>query len=230
MSDLLPESLSQTFKGILFDLDGTLIDSEGFHYTSFVTAMREFGYDFDEASEGVGYEGSFRKMFETIANKLHFDEEMFEKIYNRKMELTMLNTLEQTDKIDGVISFLELMVERNVPMGVVTNSDRAYAENAVDKHQISNYFQLLISRTDLDEGKPSPEGYTRGAEMLEMEAKDVLVFENTDTGITAGKAANMKVVAIRNTDIIGDNTYADADHAVDSFADPSLDAIQFNTL
>lgn len=229
MSDLLPDTLSHPFRGILFDLDGTLIDSEAAHYRAFVQAMQEHGYDFDSVAKEFAYEGSFRSLFMKVAEQLQLDQDMYDTIYARKMELTMMSPAEQSEKIDGVMSFLELLLEQAVPMGVVTNSDRPYAELALAEHELDQYFQHLITSTDLDNHKPHPEGYLRGAELLGYEPEDILVFENTDSGIAAAKAAGMSVIAVRGTDIIDENSFDEADHAIDSFEDTTLNVLEFET-
>ncbi|MDP3970446.1 MAG: HAD family phosphatase [bacterium] len=230
MSLLLPESLQREFKGILFDLDGTLLESERLHYNAFVQAMEEFGYNFEEIAKNFPVEGNFRELFRKVAGKLKFSDEQYETIYERKMEITLTTPAGEIDKIDGVFSFLEYIFETGIPMGVVTNSDREYAENTLSIHDMSQYFSELITANDLLNPKPAPDGYLKGAELLNVNPNDIIVFENTDTGISAAKAAGMSVIAIRFTDVSGTSTYDEADHAVDSFADSSIDELRWVSL
>lgn len=228
MSDFLPQELDRPFRGILFDLDGTLIDSEGAHYRAFAQAMQEHGYDFDSVAKEFSYEGSFRTLYTKVAERLGLDQNMFDTIYARKMELTMVKPAEQSEKVEGILSFLELLLEQSVPMAVVTNSDRAYAEAALTDHELDQYFQHIITANDIENFKPHPEGYLRAAELLGLEPETILVFENTESGIAAAKAAGMPVVAVRGTDIIDENSYDEADHVIDSFDDPTLNILQFD--
>lgn len=225
---LLPSTLHQPFKAVLFDLDGTLLDSEGLHYGAFKQAMQEYGYDFDAIAKNMHYQGSFKKLFKDIGHELAFDEAKFDTIYARKVELTLAAAGTESDKVEGIISFLELLLEKSIPLAVVTNSERAYADYVLQAHDLLPYFQHVITGNDVAEPKPSPEGYLQAAGLFNIDPADILVFENSDAGIAAGKAAGMKVIAIQSTDVAGVSTFAEADLGIDSFADTAIDDLMFH--
>lgn len=228
MSEFLPQQLCRPFKAVLFDLDGTLFDSEEVHYSAFRQALKEVGYDFDALSADIPYQGNFRKLYQGVAKKLQFDEAEFAVIYNRKLEITLEYPPHEIEFVDGTLSFLELLQDHGVPMAVVTNSDRAYADNLLQTHELMPFFDHVLTATELvDEAKPHPGGYMKAASLLMIDPVDILVFENTDAGITAGKAAGMSVIAIRTTDVGGFSTYEAADYSIDSFADVTLNELQF---
>ncbi len=225
--NLLPQSLQRPFHGILFDLDGTIIDSEELHLTAFRQSLQEYGYDPTSLGDSVVYGGSFRTMFHEIARRLNMPSDLYEPIYQRKVEITLEYPAVATELIDGVISFLELMMERRIPMGVVTNSEAAYVDhvfNALDLHQ---YFDHIVHADHVANPKPAPDAYHHGTKLLQLPASNILVFENSDGGITAAKQADLAVVAIRATNHLGISNYEAADLTVDHFADSLIDDINF---
>ena len=227
MTDFLPEALRQPFKGILFDLDGTLIDSEELHYVAWKQALLDYGYDMDSIGEPVPYQGNFRKMYTDIAAKLRLPEDTFEQVYQRKVEITLATPATEISVVEGIISFLEFLKDQRVPMGIVTNSEKDYVEHVLDGFGFREYFDQVVHADHVVLPKPAPDGYTYGASMLDLPTQDVLAFENTDVGITAARAAGLKVIAIRSTDWLGLSTYADAHLAIDHFGDSALDDLMF---
>lgn len=228
MNPYLPTSLQQPFKGVLFDLDGTLIDSESMHYAAFKQALLEYGYDLDSLGDTLQYGGSFRKLFEAIALKFHLSYDLFESIYQRKVEITLENPATNVEMVEGVMSFLELLKEKNIPMGIVTNSEQAYVDHVLDGFDLRQYFSQIVHADLVANPKPAPDGYHYGIKLLELQPAEILVFENTDAGIAAAQAANLKVIAIRGTDHLGISNYESADLGIDDFGDSALDDLVFH--
>lgn len=226
--NILPQALQRPFSGILFDLDGTIIDSEGLHYQAFAEALREHGYDLSSLGDEVIYGGSFRAMFAEIARRFQLSPDLYESIYQRKVELTLEWPAANVELIDGIMSFLEFMTERRIPMGVVTNSDGPYVDHIFSAFDLHQYFPYVVHADHVAHPKPAPDAYQYGTDLLQLPAEHIIVFENTDGGIAAAKAAGLSVIAIRSTDRSGASTYAAADLVVDHFADSVIDDLTWH--
>ncbi len=224
----LPSTLQQPFKGVLFDLDGTIIDSEEMHYAAFKQALMEYGYDLDSLGDGIQYGGSFRKMYAAIATKFHLADDMFETIYQRKVEITLEHPANSVELIEGILSFLELLKEHNIPMGVVTNSEQAYVDHVLAGFELQDYFEHIVHADLVANPKPAPDCYHYGTKLLGLDPTEVLVFENTDAGIESAKAAGLSVIAIHSTDHLGTSTYEQADLTIEHFGDPAVDDLEFS--
>jgi beta-phosphoglucomutase len=99
------------------------------------------------------------------------------------------------------------------PLGIVSGAARAEIEPVIDAAGIASLFGPIVSSDDVAEGKPHPEGYLRALEELAVPAEDVLVFEDTEAGVAAAKAAGMRCVAVAGT--LAPERLAAADELVD---------------
>jgi beta-phosphoglucomutase len=100
-----------------------------------------------------------------------------------------------------------------VPIGIVSGAARAEIEPVVEAAGLASLFGPIVSSDDVAEGKPHPEGYLRALEQLAVPAADVLVFEDTQAGVAAAKAAGMRCVAVAGT--LAPERLAEADELVE---------------
>ena len=103
-----------------------------------------------------------------------------------------------------------------VPLAVVSGSTRAEIEPVLAAAGLSELVQVIVSSDDVAEGKPSPEGYLRALHLLDagLKAEEVVVFEDTESGVAAAKAAGMLCVAVLGT--VAPERLAGADEIVDA--------------
>lgn len=189
-----------SIKAILFDMDGVLIDSA----PAVERVWRKWALQYGLNPDGVVEQAHGRRSIETIrAVAPHMDAET---------ENVILEQMEVEDR-EGVIALPgapELL--RTLPperFAIVTSATcplalarLGYAGLPVPKH--------IITADDVIEGKPSPEPFLKGAELLGFSPADCLVFEDTPAGIAAARSAGMKVVALQTTYPVTELHAADA--------------------
>lgn len=200
-----------TKKGMLFDLDGVLVDSEG-EYTKFWGGMgRRFGLAPTFAADIKGT---------TIGEiLLNFPEG------DRMKILDALHAFEadmQYPVYPGVIEFLTELKEAGIPSAIVTSSDNVKMELLfVRQPQLRGMVDFIVTGSMVEHSKPDPEGYLKGAELIGVPIEDCYVFEDSIQGLQAGRASGAKVIGIATT-----NPRAKveplADLTVDSMAGMSL--------
>jgi beta-phosphoglucomutase len=102
-----------------------------------------------------------------------------------------------------------------VPVGVVSGAGQAEIEPVVEAAGLADALSFIVSSDDVERGKPDPEGYARALELLDggIVPGDVVVFEDTEAGIAAAKAAGMRCLAVRGT--LSPERLAGADGIVD---------------
>jgi beta-phosphoglucomutase len=87
----------------------------------------------------------------------------------------------------------------HVPVGVVSGAARAEIEPVLAAAGLDQHVSFLVAAEDVERGKPHPDGYERAVALLEVQPSDVLVFEDTDAGVAAAKAAGVRCIAVLGT-------------------------------
>ncbi len=187
-------------RGILFDLDGVLVDSTA----AVARVWRRWALERALDPEMVIHEAHGRRSIETVralAPQLDAQQE------NKRVESLEIADREGVIALPGAAELLRrLPAERCC---IVTSATRALAAARME-HAGFRVPDRLISADDVIHGKPSPEPYLKGAAWLGLSPADCLVFEDTATGITSAHRAGMRVIALHTTYPASELAAADA--------------------
>jgi beta-phosphoglucomutase len=96
----------------------------------------------------------------------------------------------------GVPEMLSLLARHQIPAAIVTGAPRSSLVRTLEQHGIAQHFRAVVTREDVAQGKPSPEGYQRGLRLLQLPAEHALALEDTGGGVRAAKAAGLLTLAI----------------------------------
>lgn len=186
------------WKAVLFDLDGTLIDSEWFYYKAWRKALHHYGFPLDSdlwLNELAGKTDG--QALEHLRGKYAFEvdrEALFERIRRLIAEQYEMETVSLMPGATDLINFLH---QRKVTLAVVTSSKREVATYHLERNGLRHFFKVLVSRTDVQQPKPNPEPYLRCVAQLKLEPADCLVLEDSVTGATAAKAAGLTCFGVQ---------------------------------
>jgi mannitol-1-/sugar-/sorbitol-6-phosphatase len=201
-------------RGVLFDLDGVLVDSTPAVARVWAGWAREHGFDPDEVVKKAHGRPSITTIRELLPNADHVAED-------REVERREIADTDGVIPLPGALELLQaLPLER---WAIVTSCTRALAHVRIAAAGLPKP-KHLVTATDVKNGKPDPEPYLKGAQFLGVPASECIVFEDAPAGIRAGKAAAARVLALRTTAPDAELQQAGADWIVDNCADLFLDS------
>ena len=196
--------------GVLFDLDGVLIDSERL-YTKFWEDIEKI-YPTNVENFALIIKGN--ALFKILNS--YFPKNIHQDIINRVHQFEHNITY---PIYDGVIDFLKSLKEQGIPTAIVTSSDNVKMDALYKTYPyFRQYFDVVISSSDVTESKPHPQGYIMAANKIGCSPNDCYVFEDSLQGIDAGLAAGAIVIGLTTNNPA--EKIKDKAHAlIDSFVD-----------
>jgi HAD superfamily hydrolase (TIGR01509 family) len=208
---------------IIFDLDGVLADSEPWWSEIDAELLAENGVtyrgEYHQNVVGVGYRVAvefYKKVFElSVAT----DEMM-----TRRGEIATEFFANRVGLFPNVKEVLEELRQMKLHLAVATSSVSASARPFLDRHQLTGFFEVIVTGEEVERGKPAPDIYLCAAQNLGIPADACLVVEDALPGVAAAKAASMAVVAIPDRRFVDPQQYEkEADYMLNSLKElPAL--------
>ena len=210
----MSEMTNKRPQGVLFDLDGVLLDSEGL-YSIFWAQMDK------ERPTGIDNFASFIKGFHLDRILGYFDSDE-----TRLHVLEQLLAFEKEMRYEffpGALEFVRQLRAMNIPMAIVTSSDRKKMQSLYQQHpEFPTLFDQIITGDMVVKAKPDPYCYLMGAELIGVDIKDCIVIEDSRNGLLAGRASGARVIGIATT-LSADDVSPLSDLTVNTIADLSID-------
>lgn len=212
-------------EAILFDIDGTLCDSDPFHYVAFREMLLEMGYNNGvPLSEEFYVENISGKHNDDVARFLFpdWDIEKALKWMDDKEATFRRLAAEKLEPVKGLQKLCKWVEDHGLKRAAVTNAPRVNAELMISKMGLDNFFQLLVVGNECERAKPFPDPYLKALEVLKASPKHTFIFEDSVSGIKAGVAAGMPVIGITTRNPAESLLDAGATFVIKDYEDPKL--------
>lgn len=206
------------YKAVIFDLDGTLIDSMGMWSEIDVEYLGKFGITvpkgLQETINGMQFSEIavyFREAFGI--------EDSVEKIGDDWVRMARYKYEHTIPLREGAFEFLSFLKNRDIPCAIASSNHLELIEAILARFGIRSAFEAIVTCDDACAGKPDPAVYLMAAEKLGVLPGDCLVFEDIPVGVLAGKRAGMDVCGVRDPHSAGLIAEVEelADFAIDDF-------------
>lgn len=195
-SDVNPsKELLTQFEAVIFDLDGTLVDSMWMWRQIDIEYLGRFGIELPENLQADIEGMSFSETAVFFKERFQIPDSL-EEIKANWNQMACDKYRYEVPYKEGAKEFLSFCKEHNIKLGIATSNSRELVENAAQALSMYDYITCITTGCEVAKGKPAPDIYLETAKKLDVSPQKCLVFEDIIPGIQAGKAAGMKVCAI----------------------------------
>ena len=185
-------------KAIIFDVDGTLLDTEKIYMQAWREAGALFGYTVTEEvlmkTRAVSKAIAVKAFMDGLGEDFHYEDVRRERM---RIGESMIYSAEPAQlQKPGALEVLELLKSQGIPMAVASSTAYEQTVSHLDHAGLLGYFQVVVGGDMIQRGKPNPDIFLKAAELLGAAPKDCMVVEDSPAGIKAAYAAGMKPVLI----------------------------------
>ena len=188
--------------GVIFDLDGVIVDTAKHHFVAWQQLAQSQGWNFtiedNEQLKGVSRVRSLELILQW--NKAQITPALFEQLLTEKNEryLGLIRHMDPSERLPDVPRVLQAFKDQGC--GIALGSASKNARPILDKIELTPYFDVIVDGTNVSKAKPDPEVFLQAANQLGIAPEDCVVFEDAVAGIQAAKAAGMRAFGIGDSE------------------------------
>ena len=192
----------ENIKAVIFDLDGTLVDSMWMWREIDIEYLGRFGIPLPETLQKEISGMSFSETAVYFKESFGIPDSL-EKMKQDWNDMAFYKYTHEVPLKPGVLDFLKRLKSQGIRTGIATSNSKELVKTAVESLHIAEYLDEIHTSCEVAKGKPAPDIYLLVAECLGVAPKHCLVFEDIPEGILSGKRAGMKVCAVEDEFSLG---------------------------
>lgn len=182
---------------VLWDMDGTLIDSEPYWLASEVSLAESYGGAWSEADGHALIGKSLYDSSELLRQRFGIEDLNVQEVIDRMTASVIADLKRRLPFRPGALELLMGLKQKGIPTALVTMSMRKMALAVTDQIGFAA-FDVVVAGDEVVHGKPHPEPYLRAAELLGVDIKDCIAFEDSHTGMASAEASGAHTIGIPN--------------------------------
>lgn len=195
-------------KAVIYDVDGTMVDSEPLHIAAWDKALQSYNHHLNDLSENLRATMAGKKPA-VIAHEMVDDLKLpidSETLLTKKTEIFMELIKTDLQGMPGIVDSIHRLKEAGYKLGIGTSLSREYLTIVLHTLNVQQLFDVIVTGDEIKNGKPHPETYLMVAEKLGVNPAECVVIEDANTGIKSAKAAGCLCIAITNQNALPQDT------------------------
>jgi len=186
-------------KGLIFDFDGLILDTETPEYQALSAAYAEHGQHLPVTLYGSVVGAQYGQRFDPVVHLSSLTGAPIEsKTFWERVDKQRMDIIERSQPLPGVEIYLETAKRRGLKLAVASSSPHSWVDGHLQRLGLFHYFDIVQCKDDVRQVKPAPDLFLAALGALQLRAEEALVFEDSLNGVLAAQAAGIHVVAVPN--------------------------------
>jgi HAD superfamily hydrolase (TIGR01509 family) len=186
-------------KGVIFDMDGVLIEARDWHYQALNEALNLFGFEITPEMHRQEFDGlPTRIKLEKLTSTENLPIKLHPIINRIKQERTLRIIAAKCYPNPQHIILMSALRRNGIPIGLATNSIYETTKEMLTRAKLIDFFSFITTNEDVRHPKPNPEIYTISCRKLELSPNEVLVIEDNHHGVQSATSAGCEVLRVAN--------------------------------